>query len=246
MAGKNFSQQGETRSPLKDKNLRTPGQSCEEERRRILSDKVEIPALVALVMLVFAGHEIWRWYWHLPPSPIVAALFAGGTFAFALYRFKKYLPLVRQLRLAADGEKAVGQFLDRLRTSGYEVLHDVPGQAFNIDHVLVGPGGVFSLETKTWTKPKNGKAEISFDGGELLKAGFKPDRDPIVQAKAQAVWLGRMIEEGTGWKVQVRPVLLIPGWFIEPPAERSGVWVLEPKALPSFLEHEQVRLESSV
>jgi hypothetical protein len=37
-----------------------------------------------------------------------------------------------------EGEKAVGQYLERLRARGYQVLHDIPGENFNIDHVLIG------------------------------------------------------------------------------------------------------------
>jgi len=51
--------------------------------------------------------------------------------------------------------------------------------------VLIGPAGVFTVETKTRTKP-HGDARVTFRGEALLVAGFEPDRDPIVQARAQA------------------------------------------------------------
>ena len=46
----------------------------------------------------------------------------------------------------------------------------------------------------------------------------------------------------------MRPVIVFPGWFVEQrhgPAGRStrDIWVLEPKALPSFLDHEDERLQ---
>jgi hypothetical protein len=43
--------------------------------------------------------------------------------------------------------------------------------------------------------------------------------------------------------MHVRPVIAFPGWFV---ANSSGtfkdIWVLEPKALPSFLDNEPIRL----
>lgn len=36
-----------TKSPIKDKPLRMPGQSIEEERRRLFEDKLETPLLLA-------------------------------------------------------------------------------------------------------------------------------------------------------------------------------------------------------
>lgn len=39
------------------------------------------------------------------------------------------------------------------------------------------------------------------------------------------------------------PVIAFPGWFVEQPAQRlTDIWVLEPKALPAFLEQEPLRL----
>lgn len=46
-----------------------------------------------------------------------------------------------------------------------------------------------------------------------------------------------MLEEAAGRKTLVRPVILYPGWFVVPPPIRPEVWVLNPKALPAFLEH---------
>ncbi len=43
-----------------------------------------------------------------------------------------------------------------------------------------------------------------------------------------------------------RPVIVFTGWFIDPSAQRlSNLWILEPKALPAFLDHEPQTLESS-
>jgi Nuclease-related domain len=140
-------------------------------------------------------------------------------------------------------ERAVGQFLERLRERGFDVFHDVIGRGFNVDHVLVGPAGVFTIETKTWSKPVSGKAQVNFDGEKITAGSFEPDRDPVVQAKAQAGWLKALLLESTGRKLDVRPVIVFPGWFVE---NASGsfkdIWVLEPKALPSFLSNEPSRL----
>lgn len=138
----------------------------------------------------------------------------------------------------------MGQFLERLRDRGYQVFHDVVGPGFNVDHVLIGPAGVFSVETKTWNKPIRGEARISVQGDRLLAAGLELDRNPIVQAKAQASWLKTLLLDSTSRTFDVFPVVLFPGWFVEPSVGGCAVWVLEPKALPPFLEREPARLSS--
>ncbi len=235
----------ETKSPIKAKPLRLPGQSCEERRQELFEKKLELPFLIAGASIALAAIELFRSYWNAPPNPRLYIGFAVIAIAFAALRFRKYRPEIRNLKLAAQGERAVGQFLDRLRSQGYDVFHDVPANGFNVDHVVVGPAGVFSIETKTWKKPNRGKAEVSFDGDLLLRNGMPGDRDPITQARAQASWLANEIEAGTGRRVRVRPVVLIPGWWIES-GERAHkeVWVLEPKAFPKFLEGQPQRLDS--
>ncbi|MFT6883522.1 MAG: hypothetical protein ACJAVY_002327 [Marinoscillum sp.] len=73
--------------------------------------------------------------------------------------------------------------------------------------------------------------------------GFKDDK-PLVQVKAGANWLKQLIKESTGRDIDVKKVVLFPGWFIEPTAEskQSDVWVLNPKALPAFIANSQKRM----
>lgn len=146
-------------------------------------------------------------------------------------RFRKEL---KALKLGLDGEKAVGQYLERLRANGYQVFHDIPGDNFNIDHVVVGPTGIYTVETKTWSKPTDRNAIITFDGTRLLRDGNDVKRDPIVQCRAQATWLRQLLEESTGRKLAIHPVLVFPGWFVEAD-NNKGLWVLEPKQLVGFL-----------
>jgi hypothetical protein len=233
----------ETRSPIKDKPLRLPGQSLREERARLVEDKIEQPALLAVVLFVLMLLEWWRSYSGMKPSPQLFTLVFVLALCFLAWRVWRLRPKLRALRQGLEGEMAVGQFLERLREQGYQVFHDMIGQGFNVDHVIVGPAGVFTIETKTWSKPARGEPTLEFDGERLVAAGYEPERDPIVQAKAQASWLQRLVEESAGRRVPVRPVIVFPGWFVkQSKGSTREVWVLEPKALPGFLAHEEARI----
>jgi hypothetical protein len=151
---------------------------------------------------------------------------------------------MRNLKLGLAGEIVVGQYLERLHAEGYQIFHGVQGQNFNLDHVPIGPVGVFTIETKTWNKP-HADARVTFDGARLLVAGKAPERVPIVQARAQASWLRTQVRESTGKEFDVRPVIVFPSWFVEAnyTAQRK-LWVLEPKALPTFLSNEPPSLSA--
>lgn len=230
----------ETRSPLKDKPLRNPGQSVREQRVDLFYDKLVAPALIAFMFMFWAINEWVRYFLPSPPSPWLATFCLAAASGYTVWRFKLFWPKIHALKQAEDGEKVVGQLLESLRASGYSVFHDLVGDDFNVDHVIIGPAGVFTIETKTWSKPKQGNPKIAFDGKTLLAAGWEPDRNPVIQAKAQASWLQRLLAESTGKSFPVRPVVLFPGWFVEDSrANRRDLWVLEPKALLKFLANEQ-------
>jgi hypothetical protein len=64
---------------------------------------------------------------------------------------------MRTWRFGMRGEQAVAEALtDRsLAAAGYVAFHDLPGDGkWNIDHVVVGPAGVFVLETKARPRRK--------------------------------------------------------------------------------------------
>lgn len=232
-----------TRSPIREKPLRQPGQSLLEERARIADEKVEPLLLMAVFALVMAFWEWGRYFLSVPPMPWLATAFALAASGFAAWRFMHWRPRLKAIRLGVEGERVVGQYLDRMHGKGYRVFHDVVGEGFNLDHVMVGPGGAFTIETKTRTKPARGDSRVTYDGEVLRVAGFEPDRDPIVQAKAQARWLSALINDSTERRVFVRPVVVFPGWYVEATeGSQREVWVIEPKGLPAFIEKEPEKL----
>ena len=83
----------------------------------------------------------------------------------------------------AQGEEAVAREL-ALLPAGWTIFHGVPsrsrrgGQDF--DHVALGPGGLFAIETKNWAGP------LRVEGGAVTVGGAPVSRSPVVQARRQA------------------------------------------------------------
>ena len=230
------------RSPLKGRPLRNPGQSLDEQIRDLIEERIGGPLLLAMFSVLFAALEWWRYYHPQAPAPRVYSIGAIIVITYAAFRVYRTMPRLRALKLGRDGEKVVGQFLDQLRERGYRVFHDVSGGDFNLDHVLIGPAGIFTVETKTHSKPR-GNPKIDFDGETIKIGGFEPDRNPVVQAKAQASWLQELLGESAGRRFDVRSVIVYPGWWVnEGYPKANKVWVLEPKRLPTFLDREPRRL----
>jgi hypothetical protein len=233
------------KSPIKGRPLREAGQSVGEEAKRLYERDLEEPAMMAAALLGWGAIEVLGWYVNWPRQPALGVLAVAGAIGYLAWKVFRTRPRLRDLRLALDGERAVGQFLDSLRSTGYKVVHDVPGDGFNVDHVIVGPTGVFTIETKTWSVPEKGIPKIVFDGQRVRTASFTPDRDPVAQAKAQASWLKGLLQESTAVRFPVHPVVLFPGWYVKQGRGMAKeIWVLNPRALPSFLAQAPILLSA--
>src|SRR5512132_2441286 len=68
----------------------------------------------------------------------------------------------RSWRRGAHGERHTARLLRRLVRDGFVIFHDlaVPGSDVNVDHLVIGPTGVFVIDSKQWT----GQVHQSADG----------------------------------------------------------------------------------
>lgn len=240
------------KSPLKNNPLRTPGQSLDEEMQRILGDDVTSYFFVPAIFILLAALSWLEWYGITQrPDPIIITIFAISLSIYSIFKLVKIKNLLKSLRLGRDGERAVGQSLDALRRKGYRIFHDLIGDGFNLDHVIICEKGAYTVETKTRSKPAKGFCEIIYNDDGISINGHTSDNKMLIQAKAQKKWLEKSIAELTGIKLTVIPIVVFPGWFIKDSRDkkRDKVWVLEPKALPAYIDkqpnvisEEQVRL----
>lgn len=234
-----------TQSPLHNKPIRSPGQSLNEQIEELMYDKFLTPLMVVIFILAMAIQEWVAVVMHTPRSPFLYLCFAFGAIVYFLYQVRRYWPILNKLKRGRDGEKVVGQRLEELRKMDYKIFHDLvdPKIGFNIDHIIVGPAGVFTIETKTISKSKGKSNHVKRYKDTLKVGGFIPTKNPLEQAKAQASWVKNFLYEFLGEYIPVRSVVVYPGWFVES-GSRDDVWVLNDKALPSFLKNEPVVLDS--
>jgi len=231
------------RSPLKRKPMRNPGESIQREMGNLLEDEWVPSVFFATVIVLFAGYEWMRSIFALPPQPLWMTACALLAVGYAAYKFVTIRKRFKALKLGLEGEKTVGQYLEELRSQGCRVFHDIEGNGFNIDHVVVSPHGIFVIETKTRSKPR-GDARVTFDGERILVNGIEPERNAVRQVRAAGDWLRDLLTESTSRRFSIKCAVVFPGWFVEPSKGRSDVWVLEPKALPAFIANEPILLKT--
>lgn len=230
--------------PVKSALLRAPGESF---RRKILffdENVMQVAVIITAVPWLIVGIVVWvipslgkEFEW---PGFYFSALVTFG--AMALTSLWVYYHVLRRRRYVAGyfGERAVGEELDKL-PEGYHVFHNFPvtpgiyGQ--DLDHIVVGPTGVFVIETKMQRKRRARKNfavdKVFYDGRQLIWP-WAEDTHGLQQATNEAEWLTKWIRQMTGLDLAARPVLALPGWWVETRTP-GPVAVHNPKNLPSYI-----------
>ena len=132
--------------------------------------RIAVFAATISVAGVLALMGVWWW-----PATFLAL---GLLFVLQRLAGKGRILDPERLRRGISGEEAVADALAALPSS-YWVLHGVPTGHGDVDHVVIGPTGVFALETKAW----DGKFYRS--RGQLYCNG-KPAEHVLRQARGAA------------------------------------------------------------
>jgi hypothetical protein len=230
------------KSPLKQTPLRVPGQSSDEAIERLISDEETKYVVYCVGFFTIAMLEWYRYIFNAPYSPVLTSIVAAIVIGYGILRIRSIRRDIRDHILGREGERAVAEILDVLRLRGYGVLHDIVGDDFNIDHVIISPQGIFVIETKTARKVKGEKVRV--DHGELYIGNNSWGEKPIKQSIAVGEWIEELLKSSTGKNFPVRSVLVFPDWFVEPiPNDlKEHLWILNPKALQSWIELEPKRI----
>lgn len=229
------------RMPFEVKRIRrSPGQSAGEHWRELADDGVYDALFFFFMGLVFLVVSIIQQANIVFPVWLGVVLFISGG-AITAWKVCKIRRDIKTWKLGENGEQYVGQILEsEMRPLGYDVFHDIQiekaGRKMNIDHVLVGPNGVYLVETKTWRKPEKGSPEIEFKNGILYKAGAKVDDKPIREVRGLAKEASRLFHDITGRNYYVKPILVFAGWYHRANMTHdSPILFLNEKRISSFL-----------
>jgi hypothetical protein len=225
-------QTSKRRSPLSHMLLRGPGESLRNELDDTFGEVLMFLILFPSMPLIFyALHVSQSYFGGVKESDFritLDVLVSVGVSCILLFKIITLLKRTHKLRLGYDGEVAIAQELNQLMREGAYVFHDVPADGFNIDHVVVWPKGVFAVETKARMKPRRNRgsedAKVFFDGQRLQFPGWA-ESAPLEQTLRQAKWLAQWLSSAVGDTVLVKPVLALPGWYVERKA-KSDVMII--------------------
>lgn len=174
-------------------------------------------ALATAVALVFYGvarlQGVWMW--------VLFGLACALAVAWLVF-LVKHLRGWRDARFAARAQAALAAALARLALQGHRVFHDVPTEAGPVDHVVLGPRGLFAIRVVARRPRKGAPAVVRINGRSVeFQDGFAL-LDTLSLAERGARAVADMKVPGLSHRPHVLPVVALPGWEIAPAQGQAG------------------------
>jgi hypothetical protein len=191
-----------------------------------------------LLVLSFAGGflpGVWRW---------LAGFLGGACYAFWLYARDAVPGHIERWRDGADGEKWTEKRLQPLEREGWVVSHDLEAKFGNVDHFVVGPAGVFLLDSKNWS----GAVTVE-NGTATVTPPDNPDAAwswPRLNGALKAASAGNKdaIQRMTGVRAWVQPVVVVWAPFEQRCVDSNGVVYVAGEALEEWLRSLPTRMDA--
>lgn len=139
----------------------------------------------------------------------------------------------RDFRVGADGEVAVARRLRTLDARRWRVLHAVPvgGGGADIDHVVIGPPGVFTLNTKHHP----GATVLVVERSVLVNG--RPT-DYLRRSQVEGDRAARLLSAACPMPVGVRPVVVVVSHRFGVRMQPRGVAVVDARAIVRWLRRQ--------
>jgi Nuclease-related domain len=162
-------------------------------------------AIISLVVaFAFTFWKDWR-----------VGLTAAAAYAIAdtVYH-SKTVALIPAAARVSSAQRRTRRRLYLLRPFGYMAIHTrgIPGTDSVIDHLVIGPGGVFAVDSERWDRRLPVRTIAGGSGSApLLYHGPYSQKDRLAHARWEAEQAARLLSEDLGEPITVHPAMVIYG-----------------------------------
>ena len=152
---------------------------------------------------LFAGYPDWQLHMQL--------MFLALAVGLAIFRLGKTIVARRQVKFLRDANIAIGHQLRQISNGVTRVFHDAQTSAGVVDHVLLGPQGLYAINVVARRAPGDGNVRLM---GNALQFSDTDEDESVVEIAAKTRRLEKEFSELLGHKVRVRSVIAAPGWEV--------------------------------
>src|SRR6266700_526178 len=194
---------------------------------RMLSWIIRAAIVVLAGIAVGIGLQSWR-------LGLTAAVLVAIADTFLRSRTASVIPAAS---LATSAQKKTRRRLQALRRTGYLALHGraIPGSDQVIDHLVIGPAGVFALDSERWDR----RLPVRTVAGNMLYHGPYSQKERRRHARWEAARASALIGAELQQELTVQPVMVIYGptipWVV---ASLRGVDVFAGSRVSSYFKRQ--------
>lgn len=162
-----------------------------------------------------------------------------GLCGFAFLRYRISLRKRRDIQWHHEAKAMVDKAIAPLIPRGYILFRDFRDDDMSIDHLLIGPKGVFALQTLVRsTNLKQGDSAVvmvTYDGRTLYFPQGE-DHTIIEQAGKNADYISEWISKRLGLPIAARGIVALPGWQVKR-TSAQGISVINPAQLEALFQY---------
>jgi hypothetical protein len=184
-----------------------------------------------LALIAGIAVTIWQnWRWGLTAAAVVVII-------DTIYQSKSMSPIPADV-LATGAQRRTRRRLLALRTAGYMALHGrtIPGSDSVIDHLVIGPAGVYAVDSERWDRRLPVRTTGAISSGVLYHGPFSQSTR-LAHARWEAAQAASLIGAELGQSLSVTPAMVIYGptvpWGV---ATLRGVEVFGGKRVRKFFK----------
>ena len=188
-------------------------------------------------MTAFAArHDIWPW---------LGGLVTGVLLTFLIAMRESPPAWIENYQVGAWGEERTAKALAPLLKAGWVVLHDLNRFKSNLDHVIVGPAGVFVLDTKNL----HGSVTVDGDTLSLTRPGetrVAYANDNLARSARRQGWdLNRLLKQRCNLSPWVSAVVVVWAEFPQRAVAANKMSYVHGDHLVDWLSHQPARLSAA-
>ena len=191
-----------------------------------------------IVVAAYVSSRVW------PDGSWTLGFFGGAATAFFILAWMSPPGWIENWEIGAWGEEATGRQLAKLDSAKWSVIHDVPTRHGNVDHLVIGPGGVFVLDSKR----VGGRVVVQGDEIRVERLDDKSlwyAHGGAASVRRQAAETSDRMLAATRIKTWVTPVMVIWAEFPQRLVEGDCV-IVHGEELVDWLESRPVRVADEV
>jgi hypothetical protein len=172
------------------------GAMAGDPRLPIWIGRAAMAAVVGIAVLVWQG-----WRLGLTAAALVAIV-------DTIYRSRTTSVIPASIRVTS-AQRRTKRRLVLLRPAGYVALHRraIPGSDSVIDHLVIGPGGVFAVDSERWDR----RLPVRSVSAGLLYHGPFSQKDRLEHARWEASQAAGLLSKAVGEPITVKPAMAIYG-----------------------------------